>query len=291
MVFSLPTEVCNSEEVPEVEIVSLLQEHIPKYRLRADSLTQFGGYENQDWFIPTPALPVSDNDLALTPDQIRETLNYFQVQKRLVDATGDQRAGSYLSTNRHRHSTRECCQPLGHHATGAFFRFNLVVKVYITPPAAAVSAAGVSRVRGARARGGRSAGRAGRRDTRAARDRYRRLTRAIAKYGTPVAAPSWVVVPSIEVWSGVVTAAPPRATAADALVILTCYANSFGMSSNIIAVIRFEPAVSTVATGQLVIVMASAEVDVGVRRVVIMQISSVLVCRADRVLSAADACT
>ncbi|XP_063377947.1 trafficking kinesin-binding protein milt isoform X1 [Cydia fagiglandana] len=70
-------EVCNSEEVPEVEIVSLLQEHIPKYRLRADSLTQFGGYENQDWFIPSPALPVSDNDLALTPDQIRETLNYF----------------------------------------------------------------------------------------------------------------------------------------------------------------------------------------------------------------------
>ncbi|XP_049867054.1 trafficking kinesin-binding protein milt isoform X2 [Pectinophora gossypiella] len=70
-------EVCNSEEVPEVEIVSLLQEHIPKYRLRADSLTQFGGYENQDWFIPSPALPVSDDDLALTPDQIRETLNYF----------------------------------------------------------------------------------------------------------------------------------------------------------------------------------------------------------------------
>ncbi|XP_013182180.1 PREDICTED: trafficking kinesin-binding protein 1 isoform X2 [Papilio xuthus] len=70
-------EVCNSEEVPEVEIVSLLQEHIPKYRLRADSLTQFGGYENQDWFIPSPALPLSSEDLALTPDQIRETLNYF----------------------------------------------------------------------------------------------------------------------------------------------------------------------------------------------------------------------
>ncbi|XP_028040968.1 trafficking kinesin-binding protein milt isoform X2 [Bombyx mandarina] len=70
-------EVCNSEEVPEVEIVSLLQEHIPKYRLRADSLTQFGGYENQDWFIPSPALPVSSADLELTPDQIRETLNYF----------------------------------------------------------------------------------------------------------------------------------------------------------------------------------------------------------------------
>lgn len=46
-----------------------------------------------------------------------------------------------------------------------------------------------ARRRGARARGGRSAGRAGRRDTRTARDRYRGLTRAIAKYRTPVAAP------------------------------------------------------------------------------------------------------
>ncbi|CAH2086592.1 unnamed protein product [Euphydryas editha] len=76
--YSVYIELCNSEEVPEVEIVSLLQEHIPKYRLRADSLTQFGGYENQDWFIPSPALPVSEKDLALTPDQIRETLNYFR---------------------------------------------------------------------------------------------------------------------------------------------------------------------------------------------------------------------
>lgn len=39
---------------------------------------RFPGYENQDWFIPSPALPVSDKDLALTPDQIRETLNYFR---------------------------------------------------------------------------------------------------------------------------------------------------------------------------------------------------------------------
>ncbi|XP_038215306.1 trafficking kinesin-binding protein milt [Zerene cesonia] len=77
LLFAWSDELCNSEEVPEVEIVSLLQEHIPKYRLRADSLTQFGGYENQDWFIPSPALPVNPEDLALTPDQIRETLNYF----------------------------------------------------------------------------------------------------------------------------------------------------------------------------------------------------------------------
>ncbi|XP_017771785.1 PREDICTED: trafficking kinesin-binding protein milt isoform X2 [Nicrophorus vespilloides] len=35
------------------------------------------GYENQDWFIPSPALQVDELDLKLSPDQIRETLNYF----------------------------------------------------------------------------------------------------------------------------------------------------------------------------------------------------------------------
>jgi len=35
------------------------------------------GYENADWFIPAPALRSEDADLKLSPDQIRETLNYF----------------------------------------------------------------------------------------------------------------------------------------------------------------------------------------------------------------------
>ena len=35
------------------------------------------GYENQDWLIPSPALPVSVGG-DLTPDQTRETLNYFR---------------------------------------------------------------------------------------------------------------------------------------------------------------------------------------------------------------------
>ncbi|KAK9751633.1 HAP1 N-terminal conserved region [Popillia japonica] len=35
------------------------------------------GYENQDWFIPSPALQIDEADLKLSPDQIRETLNYF----------------------------------------------------------------------------------------------------------------------------------------------------------------------------------------------------------------------
>ncbi|XP_066587033.1 trafficking kinesin-binding protein milt isoform X2 [Prorops nasuta] len=70
-------EVCSGGELPEVEIISLLEEQIPRYRLRADTLTEFHGYENADWFIPSPALQTLDIDLKLSPDQIRETLNYF----------------------------------------------------------------------------------------------------------------------------------------------------------------------------------------------------------------------
>ncbi|GLG97606.1 Trafficking kinesin-binding protein [Gryllus bimaculatus] len=67
------------EELPEVEIISLLEEQIPRYRLRADTLTQFTGYENEDWYIPAPALKVDDTDLKLTSEQIREVLNYFKI--------------------------------------------------------------------------------------------------------------------------------------------------------------------------------------------------------------------
>ncbi|XP_026462166.1 trafficking kinesin-binding protein 1-like [Ctenocephalides felis] len=70
-------DVCGSEHLPEVEIFSLLEEQIPRYKLRSDALTEFAGYENQDWFIPSPALPPSDAHEKLSPDQIRETLNYF----------------------------------------------------------------------------------------------------------------------------------------------------------------------------------------------------------------------
>jgi len=71
------TDVCSGEELPEVEIISLVQEQIPKYKLRADTLTSFTGYENQDWFIPSPALKPEEVETPLTPEQIRETLNYF----------------------------------------------------------------------------------------------------------------------------------------------------------------------------------------------------------------------
>ncbi|XP_036611506.1 huntingtin-associated protein 1, partial [Trichosurus vulpecula] len=64
------TELCN--DVPEVEIITLLGEQLPHYKLRADSVF---GYEHHDW-IQTPMVP-PDVSQHLTPTQIQETLQYF----------------------------------------------------------------------------------------------------------------------------------------------------------------------------------------------------------------------
>lgn len=64
--------------MPEVEIFSLLEEQIPKYKVRSDFLTEFSGYSNQDWFVPAPALEIPSEGLGLTKEQTRETLNYFR---------------------------------------------------------------------------------------------------------------------------------------------------------------------------------------------------------------------
>lgn len=42
-IFNLFSELCSGDSLPEVEIISLLEEQIPKYKLRADTLTKFGG--------------------------------------------------------------------------------------------------------------------------------------------------------------------------------------------------------------------------------------------------------
>ncbi|KAH8329190.1 hypothetical protein KR074_005554 [Drosophila pseudoananassae] len=72
------TELCSSENLPEVEIFSLLEEQIPKYKVRNDFLTNFSGYANEDWFVPAPALPIPAEGLGLTKEQTRECLNYFR---------------------------------------------------------------------------------------------------------------------------------------------------------------------------------------------------------------------
>ncbi|XP_055946882.1 trafficking kinesin-binding protein 1-like isoform X1 [Argiope bruennichi] len=70
------TDICCRADNAEVELVSLLEEHIPHYKLRADTLTEFCGYENEDWYIQTPVLS-PDTDIPLSPEVVEETLKYF----------------------------------------------------------------------------------------------------------------------------------------------------------------------------------------------------------------------
>ncbi|KAK9513460.1 hypothetical protein VZT92_026991 [Zoarces viviparus] len=64
--------VCNSTDLPELEIISLLEEQLPVYKLRADTIF---GYEQDDW-LHTPLVD-PDSSLDLTTEQIEETLKYF----------------------------------------------------------------------------------------------------------------------------------------------------------------------------------------------------------------------
>lgn len=76
--FCVCPDVCNSTDLPEFEIISLLEEQLPVYRLRADTVY---GYDNDDW-LHTP-LVASDASLELTSEQIEETLKYFRKFKTL----------------------------------------------------------------------------------------------------------------------------------------------------------------------------------------------------------------
>ncbi|XP_024123112.1 trafficking kinesin-binding protein 1 isoform X3 [Oryzias melastigma] len=64
--------VCNSTDLPELEIISLLEEQLPVYKLRADTIF---GYDQDDW-LHTPLVD-PDSALDLTTEQIDETLKYF----------------------------------------------------------------------------------------------------------------------------------------------------------------------------------------------------------------------
>lgn len=66
------SDVCNSTDLPEFEIISLLEEQLPVYRLRADTVY---GYDLDDW-LHTP-LVAPDARLDLSTEQIEETLKYF----------------------------------------------------------------------------------------------------------------------------------------------------------------------------------------------------------------------
>lgn len=67
------SDVCNSTDLPEVEIISLLEEQLPHYKLRADTIY---GYDHDDW-LQTPLIS-PDANIDLTTEQIEETLKYFR---------------------------------------------------------------------------------------------------------------------------------------------------------------------------------------------------------------------
>lgn len=69
---SLCADVCNSSDLPELEIISLLEEQLPVYKLRADTIF---GYDQDDW-LHTPLVD-PDSALDLTTEQTEETLKYF----------------------------------------------------------------------------------------------------------------------------------------------------------------------------------------------------------------------
>lgn len=95
------SDLCSSDQIDEVEIFSLLEEQLPRYKLRADSLTKFGGYQHnvslivhvfvgfsaffsdgvfffQDWFLEFPALSIPEGGWKMSKELAQETLNYFR---------------------------------------------------------------------------------------------------------------------------------------------------------------------------------------------------------------------
>ncbi|XP_062907717.1 trafficking kinesin-binding protein 2-like isoform X1 [Mobula hypostoma] len=66
------TDVCSSEELPEVELVSLIEDQLPQYHLRADSLYF---YQNEDWE-QTSEHPEHASG-GLSPTQAEEAFRYM----------------------------------------------------------------------------------------------------------------------------------------------------------------------------------------------------------------------
>lgn len=67
------TDICSSDNIAEVDVISLLDEKIPQYKLRADTIFS---HSNCDW-IRAP-LYIDENEVnELTNEQIAFTLDYF----------------------------------------------------------------------------------------------------------------------------------------------------------------------------------------------------------------------
>ncbi|XP_061312153.1 trafficking kinesin-binding protein 2 isoform X2 [Pezoporus flaviventris] len=83
------SDVCSSEDLPEVELVSMLEEQLPDYKLRVDSLYL---YENQDW-IQSPACCSHLSEIS-SPVRDEEPFHYMT----LIELPSSSLAGSHEFT-------------------------------------------------------------------------------------------------------------------------------------------------------------------------------------------------
>ncbi|XP_051873547.1 trafficking kinesin-binding protein 2-like isoform X2 [Pristis pectinata] len=85
------TDVCSSEELPEVELVSLIEDQLPQYHLRAESLYL---YQNKDWE-QTSEHP-GHASTGLSPTQAEEAFRYMS--KRPVHVLSSERVDQMTRT-------------------------------------------------------------------------------------------------------------------------------------------------------------------------------------------------
>ncbi|KAL8183676.1 UNVERIFIED_CONTAM: Trafficking kinesin-binding protein 2 [Gekko kuhli] len=69
------TDICTDDDLPEVELVSMLEEQLPQYKLRVDSLYLS---ENEDW-TPSPSHRGHLPEIT-SPVLAEETFRYMKEQ-------------------------------------------------------------------------------------------------------------------------------------------------------------------------------------------------------------------
>ena len=69
----------------DLSLVSLIEERIPRYVLRSDSLAEVAGYAASDW-VRSACLPPANpqHDVDLSPELMGETLKYFSESRCVV---------------------------------------------------------------------------------------------------------------------------------------------------------------------------------------------------------------
>ncbi|XP_020667431.2 trafficking kinesin-binding protein 2 isoform X1 [Pogona vitticeps] len=95
------TDVCHNEDLPEIELVSMLEEQLPQYKLRVDSLYLS---ENDDW-IQSPGYHshVSENS---SPDHAENTFHYMTLPPSSL--VGPHKHAQVLGTDKREQVTKNC---------------------------------------------------------------------------------------------------------------------------------------------------------------------------------------